>query len=106
ELFCGMVRQANDSPVHYPVACTPQAWAAASFFLMLKGLLGIRPDAPRNRLYIENPRLPHCIQELTIHNMKIGRAVVTLYVNRQNERTFVNVVEQSGEPIRVTIEWD
>jgi glycogen debranching enzyme len=106
ELYCGMTRQPNDSPVHYPVACTPQAWAAATFPLMLQGLLGIRPDAPRGRLHIENPRLPHVLNDLTIHNMRVGNSRVTLHVTRQNERTFVNVIEQSGDPVRVTIEWD
>ncbi|MGI8908413.1 MAG: amylo-alpha-1,6-glucosidase [Candidatus Sumerlaeaceae bacterium] len=106
ELYCGMTRQPNDSPVHYPVACTPQAWAAATFPMMLQGLIGIRPDAPRGRLTISNPRLPHVLGELTIHNMRVGNGRVTLHIARQNERTFVNVVEHSGDPIRVTIEWD
>jgi glycogen debranching enzyme len=105
ELYCGMPRRPNDSPVHYPVACTPQAWAAATFFMMLQGLLGIRPDAPRGRLTISNPRLPHILNDLTIHNMRVGNGRVTLHVTRQGERTFVNVVEHSGEPVRVTIEW-
>jgi glycogen debranching enzyme len=106
ELFCGMLRQPNDSPVHYPVACTPQAWAAASGFMMLQGLLGIHADAPRRRLSIENPVLPRVMGDLMIHDMRVGKARVTLRVARQNERTFVNVVEQSGEPVRVTIEWE
>jgi glycogen debranching enzyme len=106
ELFCGMTRQPNDSPVHYPVACTPQAWAAASFFLILQGLIGVRPDAPQRRLYIENPHLPQSIDELTINNMRIGNSRISLRVTRNGERTFVNVVEQSGDPIRVTIEWE
>jgi len=106
ELFCGMVRQPNDSPVHYPVACTPQAWAAASFFLKLQGLVGIKPDAPRGRLHITNPRLPGLMGELTIRNMRVGNSRVTLHVTRQNERTFVNVLEHSGDPVKVTIEWD
>src|SRR5687768_16194858 len=98
-----MTRQANDSPVHYPVACTPQAWAAASFFMMLQGLIGIRPDAPQRRLYIENPRLPSVARDLKIRNMRIGNSRITLHITREGERTFVNVLEQSGEPIRVTI---
>ncbi len=100
-----MARQPNDSPVHYPVACTPQAWAAASFFMMLQGLIGIKPDAPHGRLHITNPRLPRIMNELTIQNMRVGNSRVTLHVTRQNERTFVNVVEHTGEPVKVTIEW-
>lgn len=105
ELFCGMTRIAGDSPVHYPVACTPQAWAAASFPMILQGLLGLKPDAPRHHLRIENPHLPALIGDMTIRDMRVGESRVTLHVTRQNERTFVNIVEQTGEPLRVTIEW-
>lgn len=104
ELFCGMARKPNDWLVQYPVACTPQAWAAATFFLILQGLIGVRPDAPHRRLYIENPRLPAQTADLMIHDMRIGQSRVTLRITRHNDRTFVNVVEQTGEPIRVTIE--
>lgn len=106
ELFCGMTRQPSDSPVHYPVACTPQAWAAASFFHMIQGLIGIRPDAARNHLVISNPRLPQVLSDLTIHNMRVGKGRVSLRVSRQGDRTFVNVVEQSGEAVKVTVEWE
>ena len=49
ELFCGVQRQEFDGPVHYPVSCSPQAWASGTMFLMLTSLLGIRPALlPRN----------------------------------------------------------
>ncbi len=28
ELFCGVQRREFDEPVHYPVSCSPQAWAS------------------------------------------------------------------------------
>jgi glycogen debranching enzyme len=101
-----MHRQPNDSPVHYPVACTPQSWAAASFFMMIHGLLGLRPEASKRSLRIDNPRLPHHFSDLTIRNLRIGNTRLTLQATRHNDRTFVNVVEQSGENVRVTIDWD
>ena len=35
--------------VAYPVACIPQAWAAAAPFLLLQAMLGISADAPGSR---------------------------------------------------------
>ena len=52
ELFCGLKRRPNEGPTLYPVACSPQAWAAAAPFLILEGCLGITVQAERetNRL--------------------------------------------------------
>ena len=40
ELMCGIGRQLSSEPVHYPVSCSPQAWASGAPFLLLTGLLG------------------------------------------------------------------
>src|SRR5215469_13959666 len=58
ELFCGVQRREYDEPVHYPVSCSPQAWASGAFFLLLTSVLGIRASAPRKELNIINPQLP------------------------------------------------
>ncbi|WP_069789704.1 glycogen debranching N-terminal domain-containing protein [Cyanobacterium sp. IPPAS B-1200] len=36
ELFCGFSRQENHTPVKYPVACLPQAWATGVIFQLLE----------------------------------------------------------------------
>jgi glycogen debranching enzyme len=41
ELFCGYDRDHTPFPVNYPVACSPQAWAAGSIILMVQVMLGI-----------------------------------------------------------------
>jgi glycogen debranching enzyme len=41
ELFCGFPKDPGEGPVLYPVACAPQAWAAASVFLLLQACLGL-----------------------------------------------------------------
>jgi glycogen debranching enzyme len=43
ELFCGYDRSTTPFPVNYPVACSPQAWAAGSMVLVLQTLAGIDP---------------------------------------------------------------
>ena len=49
ELFCGFDRDISAVPVPYPVACSPQAWAAGSLFLFLETMLGLRPHAAAAR---------------------------------------------------------
>ncbi len=103
ELFCGVQRRENDTPVHYPVSCSPQAWASGAMFLVLISILGIRPSAPRKELNIINPQLPEWLEHLHIRNLRIGAARVGLDFTRQGERTFCNVVDVQGEKLLVNV---
>jgi glycogen debranching enzyme len=71
ELYAGIQKEDNNFPVQYLGANVPQAWAAGSAFGLLKAILGLAPDAPRNRLYVD-PALPEWLPDLTLSNMKIG----------------------------------
>jgi glycogen debranching enzyme len=106
ELYCGMNRDGAVRPVLYPVSCSPQAWASGALFLMLQGVLGILPDAPAGMLHIRNPVLPTGLQELTITDLEVGHARVSLHFGRHASRTLVNVlaVESGAEPLQVRIE--
>ena len=63
ELFCGFDRDGSRAIVAYPVACIPQAWAAAAPFMLVQALLGNlgtrtrepadRRPAPSGRLAVE-----------------------------------------------------
>lgn len=44
ELFCGLDLVDVGTPVPFPTSCSPQAWAAATPFLLLRTMLGIEPD--------------------------------------------------------------
>ena len=103
ELFCGVQRREHDEPVHYPVSCSPQAWASGSWFLMLASILGIRPNAPRSVLNIVNPALPEWLDHLRIRNLRVGNSRVGLDFTRHHERTFCNVVEVEGERLLVNV---
>lgn len=103
ELFCGVQRREHDVPVHYPVSCSPQAWASGSFFLILSSLLGIRPSAPRRELNIVNPVLPEWIDHLHLHNLRVGKSRVGLHFSRRGDRTFCNVVDLEGEKLEVNV---
>jgi len=44
ELFCGFDRSEQPVPVRYPTSCSPQAWAAAVPFELLRIALGLEPS--------------------------------------------------------------
>jgi glycogen debranching enzyme len=104
ELFCGLDRQAGQFPVHYPVACSPQAWASGAPFLLLRACLGLFPDAPRHALHIASPALPEWLEHLTLSRLRIGPARVTLQFTRNQAGTFVALGEVEGGPLNVHID--
>jgi glycogen debranching enzyme len=103
ELFCGVQRREFDEPVHYPVSCSPQAWASGAFFLMLTSVLGIRPSAPRKELNIINPVLPEWLDFLHLRNLRVGNSRVALDFSRRGDRTYCNVVDVEGEKLLVNV---
>jgi glycogen debranching enzyme len=103
ELFCGVQRREYDEPVHYPVSCSPQAWASGTPFLFLTSLLGIRPTAQRHELNIINPKLPDWLDQLHIRNLRIGDSRVGLDFSRNGDRTFCNVVDVEGDKLVVNV---
>jgi len=56
ELFCGFAQQAGEGPILYPVVCSPQAWSAASVFLLLQACLGLTVSAPQARISLNRPQ--------------------------------------------------
>jgi glycogen debranching enzyme len=96
ELFCGYDRAQFRVPVRYPVACSPQAWAAASPLLFLRALLGIVPDAPNNELLIVRPQLPEWLHAVSVNNLRVGSSVVELRYEREGDHTLTDVVRIQG----------
>src|SRR3954451_13036734 len=50
EAFAALHRSETGSPIAYPTAARPQAWAAGTPVLLLQVLLGLRPDRSRHAL--------------------------------------------------------
>jgi glycogen debranching enzyme len=50
EVFAGFARTETPFPIAYPTAARPQAWAAGTPILLVRVLLGLEPDRPRQRL--------------------------------------------------------
>ncbi|HKW19119.1 MAG TPA: amylo-alpha-1,6-glucosidase [Terriglobales bacterium] len=97
ELFCGLERRPGEGPTLYPVACSPQAWAAAAPFLLIQACLGLRIEGAQNRVVFERPYLPEGIPQLSIRGLRVGNASVDLFFERQAENVRVQVLEKQGE---------
>jgi glycogen debranching enzyme len=97
ELFCGFAQQPGEGPVLYPVACAPQAWSAASVFLLFQACLGLTVDGTAARVCFTRPRLPASLGELRIHNLEAGGATVDLLLVRHAHDVGVTVLRQEGE---------
>jgi glycogen debranching enzyme len=106
ELFCGNARGDREFLVHYPVSCSPQAWASGALFMLLQACLGLDPEAATGRLRICNPRLPNAIRHLTLANMRVGESRVSLRFTRRGGRTHTDVLDVRGASLRVAIEVD
>src|SRR3569623_1315888 len=58
ERYCGFARREAAGPTRYPVACSPQAWAAASPFALVQACLGIEVKEGGSSVVMHSPRLP------------------------------------------------
>ena len=97
ELFAGFDRVPGRAPARYPGACAPQAWAAAAPLLVLRALLGLRPDAGRRRLDVIRPRLPEGVGELEIGGLRVGEARVDLRITASGGRIRLHVSPRDGD---------
>jgi glycogen debranching enzyme len=100
ELFGGAPRQAHQAPVPYPVACRPQAFAAASLPSVLASILGLVPDAGRNRLYIVKPVLPAWLDLVELFRLRVGQSELDISFRRSQLATAVEVGRKKG-PVEV-----
>jgi glycogen debranching enzyme len=82
ELFCGFRRREGVGPTLYPVACSPQAWAAGSVFLLLQTCLGLSIHAEQSNVYFTSPSLPDLVEEVRIKDLRVGTSYVDLEVDR------------------------
>jgi len=103
ELFCGFTRRSPNRPVAYPVACSPQAWAAGAPFLLLQAMLGISADAPANTLNVNKPQLPGWLNTVELHDLRVGRSTSSIVFQRHGETTGFSLLDKDGD-VRVLME--
>src|SRR5271170_2440295 len=96
ELFCGFRRKHGHGPTLYPVACAPQAWAAATPFALLQACLGLEFDPFSNEIRLNNPRLPAFLDEVTLRNLQLNSSYVDLRLSRHNQTISLDTPRISG----------
>ena len=85
ELLTGHRREPKIGPTPYPGACAPQAWSASAVVQLVQLMLGLYPFAPLHVLSIIRPRLPASLPEVTLRNLRVGRATVDLRFTRRKD---------------------
>ena len=95
ELFCGFRREVGLGPVPYPVACHPQAWSAASIFMVLQAMLGIRVLGFERRVVFAAHRIPSWLDWLSVEGMKVGDGQVSFVLRGSPNGVAIEVKEES-----------
>jgi len=102
ELFCGFQRRTGHGPTRYPVACSPQTWAAGAPFLLLSALLGFEPEGDHQRLLLRDPVLPSWLKEIELRGLRVDDETAHLhFVRSPNQSTAVMLTEDSAVDVRV-----
>jgi glycogen debranching enzyme len=102
ELFCGFPRRSGSGPTLYPVACSPQAWAAAAIFGMLQACLGLDIDAGRCEISLRTPRLPSVIDWIRITRLGAPAPDADLLLQRYKRNVGIEVVRKQPQ-VGVTV---
>jgi glycogen debranching enzyme len=96
ELFCGFARLNTQGPTFYPVACSPQAWAAAAPLYMLQSCLGLRFDPEQLQISFEEPVLPDFLDEVALRNLVLNGVTADVTLRRSRQQVVVEVAGRRG----------
>jgi len=105
ELFAGLPKSEFAVPVPYRMANVPQAWAAGSVLHMVRLLLGLEPDLPAERVYLD-PALPAWCSRLELRKLRLGKHEVRIAVERKPDGQHMVDAEADGlEIVRGVPPW-
>lgn len=97
ELFCGFPRQRGQGPTFYPVACSPQAWAAATPLGLTQAVLGLDFTPELSRITFDRPVLPEFLEEVSIRRLTIAEGTADVTVRGQGAEVSLLVTDRQGE---------
>ncbi|MFC7476584.1 glycogen debranching N-terminal domain-containing protein [Dankookia sp. GCM10030260] len=98
ELFCGFPRRGGQGPTAYPVACAPQAWAAAAPIGLLGACLGLSFDPAARQVRLERPVLPAGLDRVLLRGLSLGGARIDVQLGRAaGESVAMSVPGRRGE---------
>ena len=82
ELFCGFPRRGGQGPTAYPVACAPQAWAAAAPIGLIGACLGLAFDPAAKVVRLDRPVLPQGVDRVMLRGLPMGGARIDIDLRR------------------------
>jgi glycogen debranching enzyme len=98
ELFCGFHRRPETSgPTLYPVACSPQAWAAGSVFMLVQACLGLTIDAPAKKIVFEKSVLPSGVGEIRVRRLRVGENQIDFAARRSENRVEIEILRNATD---------
>ncbi len=84
-------------PGIYPQSNAPQSWSSSAIVLLIQALTGLFPLAPLHTLVVD-PDLPEWLPELTLENLQVGEARVSLRFHRDaTGHTHYEVLARTGK---------
>jgi glycogen debranching enzyme len=103
ELFCGFRSRKLTAPTLYPVACVPQAWAAATVFALVQASLGLSFAQSAGEIRFDRPLLPAFIDELRLRGLRAKGGIADVVLRRHERDVALNIARRDGTvPIVVT----
>jgi glycogen debranching enzyme len=96
ELICGFPRQQTRGPTFYPVACMPQAWAAATPLYLIQSCVGLAFDGAARRITFSEPLLPEFLDEIVLRGLSVQGGSADVALRRSNRQFVVDVLEKRG----------
>ncbi len=104
ELYCGFRRARGRGPTLYPVACSPQAWAAGAPLQLIQSSLGIEFAPERHEIVLRNPELPSFINEITLQDLRVGQLSVDIAVCRQETGVALSILRNDSH-VKVSVSF-
>ena len=92
ELFCGFIRKPHRGPTAYPVACAPQAWAAAAPFAFLAACLGMDLRYDANSIRFDDPVMPDFLDYVNINQLSLRDSHLDLRFHRHGADVTLNLL--------------
>jgi glycogen debranching enzyme len=102
ELICGFPRLRSHGPTFYPVACAPQAWAAAAIPSLVQSCLGLGFDPANDNIVFDQPVVPSFADDITLRQLSLSGGRLDAHFARVNVEVAVSVVSRSGRVRAVT----
>ena len=97
ELFCGFPRLRSHGPTFYPVACSPQAWAAGALLSMVQSCLGLSFDPSSGHVVFDHPVLPDFVESATLRQLWLPGGRIEIGLTQVGAQVAAHAISRTGQ---------